>query len=383
MRRLTVFLFAFILAALPLQSYRDRVRDTLLIATGADVITFNPVFATDGGSQEATAYLWPLPFEVDPVSGLAVPGLTSWTISEDGLTYAFTIREDAVWSDGAPITSADAKFTYDAFAADVVASPKQSQATALGQVNVVDEKTFEIVLDNVNCGIWGLMANMRWIPAHKFQADFSDIATNPLNTGPDISGGPYVLEEWSPDEFQRYSANPNYWAGQPQIPQLVVRVMPEVSVRVQALQAGDVDYAALSPDQFEQLKVTERFNVASFPDYEVVVLIMNHADPTDPQPAHDENGDPVEQKPHPIFGDVLVRRAVVMGYDKDAVLDALGGAGTRTAASIVPTISWAYNPDLKPWSYDPEAAAALLDEAGWTLNSATESARRRRRRKPN
>jgi peptide/nickel transport system substrate-binding protein len=141
---------------------------------------------------------------------------------------------------------------------------------------------------------------------------------------------------------------------------------------LQSLEAGDVDYASLSPDQFEQLVSKDKYNIASFPDYEITVLIMNQADPKNPQPAYDKDGKPVQQTPNPIFSDVRVRQAIVMGYDKDAVLATLGdGGGTRTVASIVPTITWAVDQELKPWAYDPKRAAELLDEAGWKLNSAT------------
>jgi len=254
MRRL-ILILTIVVATLPLSVVLGQQgrENTLIIAAEADATTFNPLFAIDGGSQDAGQYLWPIPFDIDPVSGLPLDGLTSWEISEDGLTYTFTIREDAVWSDDTPITSRDAQFTYEAAAADIVASPRQSQALSLGTINVIDDKSYQIVLDQVNCAVFGTLANLPWAPAHKFAPDFSDVADNPYNSFPDVSGGPWILEEWEPDDFQRYRANPTYWGGEPKIPTMIRRIMPETSVRIQSLAAGEADFTILSPDQFAQL----------------------------------------------------------------------------------------------------------------------------------
>jgi peptide/nickel transport system substrate-binding protein len=101
------------------------------------------------------------------------------------------------------------------------------------------------------------------------------------------------------------------------------------------------------------------------------LLALNWADPDNPKSAYDEEGNLVEQAPHPIFSDVRVRQAIVMGYSKDDLLETLDGEGVRLTASVIPTITWAYNTDLEPWPYDPERAAALLDEAGWLMNEDT------------
>src|SRR5262249_8617033 len=78
-------------------------------------------------------------------------------------------------------------------------------------------------------------------------------------------------------------------------------------------------------------------------------------------------------KPHPIFSDIKVRQAVAMGYNKEDILKTLGGknGGTLLVGPVVPSLTWAYNTSISPYPYDPKKAAALLDEAGWKLNSTT------------
>lgn len=367
MKRTVFLLMILALVIVPLSIVTAQGdEETVIIAVESDVSNFNPILWTDGGSFSAGRLLWPTAFEVDPLTGLPVPGLTSWEISEDGLTYTFTIIEGAVWSDGTPITSADAKFTYDAVASDLVESPRKSDIALFESVTVIDERTFEIKLTSVNCTIWNNLNNMRWLPSHKFAADFSDVMTNTLNTAPDISAGPYILEEFRADEFQRYVANASYWKGAPQIPVLIQRPIQDPAVEIQAVLAQEVDYAFMYPDEAAQLNNPDFVTQYAFPNFNTPIFAFNWADPANPSPAFDEDGNRVEQAPHPIFGDVRVRQAIAMGYNKDDVLGTLGeGGGFKLIATILPTIDWAFNNELQPYAYDPEGAAALLAEAGW------------------
>jgi peptide/nickel transport system substrate-binding protein len=137
------------------------------------------------------------------------------------------------------------------------------------------------------------------------------------------------------------------------------------------LLAGELDYAFMYPDEFKQLGSYDMFNAGSFPLHNTPLFSMNWADPENPQDAYDEDGNPIEQDPHPIFGDVRVRQAMAMGFSKEDLLGTLDGEGVRNIASVIPTLEWAYNTELEPWPYDPERSAELLDEAGWVMNEET------------
>lgn len=368
MKRLVLFLLVLLVVAIPLTTALAQTdkENTIIVRSIGNVTTLNHLFITDGASNQAVGLILPLPFDVDRFSGLPIPGLTTWEISEDSLTYTFHIREDAVWSDGTPITSADAKFTYDAAARPEIESVRASNVARFESVNIIDDKTYEVKLNSVNCAVFLDFNSIRWLPSHKFAADFSDVTTNPFNQFADVSGGPYILDEILPDEFQRYHANPTYWGGEPKIPFWINKIITDPAIYVQALVAGELDYAAMSGAEVQQIPDTENLDIQSFPVNSVGLFIMNHADPSNPMPAYDEDGNLNEQPPHPIFADLRVRQAVVMGYNKDDILGTLGdGGGTRLVSSVVPAITWAFNADLEPWPYDPEASAALLEEAGW------------------
>lgn len=375
MLRKSIFIcLIFVLLAVPLSVMGQDRSDTVILVEVNDPQNFNPILALDGASRRVVQVLWPFLFQNDPMTGLAVNGggLTTWEISEDGLTYTFTIREDALWSDGSPITAQDVKFTYEAGVSDLVESTVRGQLSQIASINIVDDQTFEIVLNSVNCAFFSDLSNIPILPASRYAADFSDFNTSDFNTTPDIAGGPYVLTEWLPDEFIRFTANPNYFGGVPKIANLIIRPIADPTITIQALQAGEIDYATLNAAQLEQLGDQSNLNISTFAANSILAFSMNWADPANPQAAYAEDGSMVEQTPHPIFSDLLVRQAIALGIDKDAIVTSLGeGGGVRTPSFVAPSITWAFNNALDATPYDPARAAELLDEAGWVLNETT------------
>jgi peptide/nickel transport system substrate-binding protein len=114
-----------------------------------------------------------------------------------------------------------------------------------------------------------------------------------------------------------------------------------------------------------EIRSTEGVQPFDFPGNAWDYFAMNLADPNNPQNGLDEEGNVIDQGQHPIFGNVEVRRAIAMGIDVDAIIDAaVFGEGERMTSFIIPA-SWAYDGDLPPIAYDPDAAATALEEAGW------------------
>ncbi len=366
MRRIFLIVL-MLLVVLPLSIAAAQDDETVVIRGFGNISTFNPALASDGASYQAYSLLFPAPVQVDSFTGEPTSGLTSWTVSEDGLTYTFTITEGAVWSDGTPISADDMIFTINAIQQEAIATVLESNVALIDSVNKIDDRTYEIKLSSADCAALSQLGAIRFMPAHKFAADFSDFMESDFNMNPDISGGPYILESWAPDEGQRFRANPDFWGGAPQIPFLVNRVIGEQTVALQAIQAGEIDYTYFQGDLFSQITNQDSLQYQFFPQYTVNFLSLNWADPSNPQPAVDEAGNPVEQTPHPLFSDVNVRKAVAMGYNKQDILATLGGdtGGTRLVGAVAPSVTWAYNSAIEPYPYDPEMAAQTLEAAGW------------------
>ena len=352
-----------ILPALLTRSCATRGPGTVVIRTFGDVSSFSPLLAGDGSSFQAQALLWPPPLDIDQMTGEALPSLTTWELSDDGLVYRFTIRDDAYWSDGAPISSADMKFVIDAIRLPGVASPLESAVASVAAVEIIDERNYDIVLEDVDCSALDRLGRLRFLPSHRYAADFSDVSNNAFNDRPDISGGPYILESHAPGDHQVYVANSSYFGGAPQIPRLVNRVITGHAEALQAIQAGDVDYSYFHEDFFAEMQHREHLQWRVFPQPSVNFLALNRVARDSSSPAWDRDGNPFDQVPHPLFSDLRVRKAVAMGYNKEDILAM--PAGTPLVGAVSPAIAWAYNSDIQPWPFDPEAAMALLDEAGW------------------
>lgn len=363
-RRLIVVLA--LLLVLPLATASAQSGDTIVIRGFGNISTFNPHLSSDGASYQAYTLLWPAPLLTDSFTGEPKPGLTSWTVSEDGLRYTFTIKEGAQWSDGKPITADDMIFSINVIRSDKVDTVLESNVEGISAVNKIDDRTYEVVLSAPNCAALSDLGEIRFLPAHKFKEDFSDFTTTDFNNNPDISGGPYILESWAPDEGQRFRANPTYWAGEPKIKFLVNKVIGDQAVAVQGIQSGDIDYTYFQGDLFQQIQDKSNLQWQAFPAVSVNFLSLNWADPSNPQPAYDANKNPVQQNPHPIFSDPAVRQAVAMGFNIQDIIATLGPDGaTPLIGAVSPTINWAYDTKLERWPYDPERAKKVLEDAGW------------------
>ncbi|GAB4527677.1 MAG: peptide-binding protein [Anaerolineae bacterium] len=362
-RFLVPYIMVVLFLPLLLMSTAAQDDSTLVGAFASDVQTFNSLLWGDSTSATVAGYLWPQLFQKDPITGATLPALASWEISEDGLTYTFTLQEGVMWSDGAPLTANDVKFTMEALKSENVQSSQAGQVAAVESITVVDDTTLEVTLTAIDCTFLdGFTLGI--LPAHRFAEDYSDFMDNELNRNPDISGGPWILTERAADEFLVFEANPNYWRGQPQIQNLILRIIPEATVRQQALLTGEIDWVSIASDEAAEY-AGEGFNIVVLQIQRLAVLAMNIADPSNPQNAYDAEGNPIDQGHHPIFGDVRVRQAVAMGYDKDAIV-ASGPEGTaRIVGPVAPVVTWAYNDEVTPFAYDPDAANAMLEEAGW------------------
>lgn len=341
-------LVLFLVLALLVVGASAQSEDTIVWSLGGDISTLNPGLVTDGSSFAVINAIYEGLFSTNIDTGVPEPGLTSWVGSEDGLQYTFTIREDANWSDGTPITSADVKFMYDAILSDTVESPHKAAVGAIASLEIVDDKTFVATLAEPNCTIWGSLGGfglLTPVPSHLYAADFSDFMTSPNNLEPTVFSGAYALAERSAGEFIRLEANANYFGGVANIPNVVYRILGDPATLNQALQTGSVDYGFMYPDQLEQLVPQDIFNTFLYPNANSPIVIMNQQDPASYQAAYDEEGNLNELVPNAFFADVRVRQAIAMGYDKAALALTQGeNAGSvPLTGPIVPSFYGAYD----------------------------------------
>ncbi|MCB0061289.1 MAG: hypothetical protein KDE19_04220 [Caldilineaceae bacterium] len=337
-------------------------------ASIADASILNPILSSDSTSSAVITQIFPALIGQDPFTGAVVPDgslSTDWEVSDDGLVWTFHLRDDVVWSDGDPVDAADFKFTYDAIASDLVESPRKNLVDTIASIETPDPQTVVVTFSEVKCdGLADLGIGL--LPSHLYADDFSDIMENEYNEAPAVSAGPLVFQSWARDDNIIAVRNDNYFQGAPYMDGMIYKVIPDTGAQLAALQSGEIDEMSLEPTQIATVESNDSLNRFRFFDDGYSYIGLNLANPDNPQPGLDEDGNVVEQDPHPILSDVAVRKAIAHSLDYNAIIEQVyGGQGYQIAANVLPAISWAYDDSIEPYAYDTDLAAQLLEDAGW------------------
>jgi peptide/nickel transport system substrate-binding protein len=375
----------------------------LITALSADVAQFNPILASDDSSRFVNSFLYGGMLRTDPFTGEIVCHFCQgWEVN--GQTYTFTLRDDISWSDGEPVTVDDFIYTYAALlwgvANEGLEGASLESVEKIDSITKIDERTVAVTIKSDDCSALQDL-DLGWLPQHLYgptweigiaeavtllgpfgDADdpsFAGLESNEMNRAPAVSNGPFLFDEWVPGDHITLLRNPNYFKGAPYLDGLVVRVAPDEAIRVQILRTGEINLLEdLSPRFLTEIELMEQLNVHKVLGDSYVYLGLELGDPNNPQSRWVENEDTGDMTldethgEHPILSDKRVRQAITYGLDRSAIINqVLIGQGVPLDANMLPSLTWAYNDGLEPRDYDPEKAAALLDEAGWILNEST------------
>ncbi len=337
-------------------------------ASISDATILNPILSSENSSSAVNAMIFPALIGQDPVTGALVPdGSISkgWTVSDDGLVWTFTLRDDVFWSDGEAVDAEDFKFTYDAIASDLVETPRKANVEKIASIEIPDPHTVIVTFNEVKCDGLGDLG-LGLLPSHLYADDFTDIMENPLNEAPAASAGPFVFQSWTRDDNIIVTRNEQYFQGAPYMDGMIFKVIPDPGAQLAALQSGEISTMGLQPAQVASVQDDPNLNIYHFNDDGYDYIGLNLANPDNPQPGRDEDGNLIEQDPHPILSDLNVRKAIAHSLDYNAIIDQVYlGQGYQIASNVLPAVPWAHDDSLQPYAYDPELAAQLLEEAGW------------------
>lgn len=267
---------------------------------------------------------------------------TEYGASQDGLTWTVKIRDDVSFTDGEPLTAEDVAFTYNT----VKEASSVNDFTMLDYAEAVDDTTVLFHMTRP-FSIWPYtMAVVGIVPEHAY--DSAAYGSNP------IGSGRYILKQWDRGQQVILEANPDYYGEAPKMKRVTILFMEEDAAFL-AAQAGEVDVAYTSATYSDQQ--VEGYSLAYYASVDNRGFNLPAVEETKDQEGRTVGND--------FTADVLVRRAINIGVDRQEMIDhVLNGYGSP-AYSVCDQLPW-YN-EASQVEYDPEEAAALLDQAGWTL----------------
>ncbi|HEY7790440.1 MAG TPA: ABC transporter substrate-binding protein [Vicinamibacterales bacterium] len=307
----------------------------LTVAVDSAPNNLDPRVGTDAISQKISQLVFDTLLDLDD-SMRVVPGLAeSWT-TPTPTTYVVKLRHGVRFQDGHELTSADVVYTFQSFLDPKFISPRKGAYRTLASVRALDRYTVEFRLTE---------------PFGSFPINLV-MPIVPVNAGPDfrrhpIGTGPYEFVSYATDDQVVLKANPDYYKGAPRNAGLVMKVVPDDTMRGLELEKGTVDLVVntLAPDIVAQLRHNRALQVIESPGSDYAYLGFNLRDP--------------------ILRDVRVRQAISYAIDRHAIVAYLRRGLARPAVGILPPMSWAFDPDVFTFSYDPAKAKHLLDEAGY------------------
>lgn len=331
------------------ESTSTESNDTFTVAISYMPDSLSP---QTGGSDDYTSMTRPLfdrLFLENIEGGLDYYLADSLEVSEDGLTYTVHLREDATWSDGTPITTADVQFVAD-YSVYRYGYNRYIRVNGVdGSMNIVDDHTVQFILPEPYNYERVILAGMTLYPSHVFDGDPEalDNATTYYNTPGFVTSGPYTVTEINEDSFV-CTARDDYYRGTPQVKTVVMKVIGSGSTREIAFENGEIDYMRLTTaDQLEKDSAqSDKYNIYSFPEARLNYLQVN---PFGPANLTDEQ-----------------RQALFMAINPDEILAAAFGSdelATKANSLLTPEISL-YNPDTEAYTYDLEGAQALAESSG-------------------
>ena len=348
--RKAVLLFALLLLVIAVLPGAIIAQDsqTLVTASTGDPQTLNGLYANDGNSLSVVTFIVePLVLGGENWGDSIEPALAeSWTVSDDGLEYTFNLRQGVKWHDGVEFTANDVLFTYQAVLEEANAIDWRSNLIQNGvpfQFEVVDDYTFKVILSQPDATVLTALS-IPIVPAHTFTS--LDIVDTPFNTNP-IGTGPYRFVEWNTGENVVLEANPDYWRGAPEIERIVVRFIDGPENLANSLLAGELDFARIDGADLSPFESSPDFEITRTPRDLMRYVGFNVQSPNVSDPA--------------------VREALAIGLDRQAVIDTVAGGNGILPDSLFNRSVFVYEEGRnEQYPYDPEQAAQLLADAGWT-----------------
>jgi peptide/nickel transport system substrate-binding protein len=334
---------------------------TFTVGSTNDAITFNPMFMIETPEYSTADLVYDKLLSWAQEDFSTVPDLaTDWEQSEDGLTWTFTIRDDATWHDGTPLTARDIAFTFNWIIEEGAGNLlSYFPFTEAGDITAPDDTTLVWTTSTPTSA--PVYPPYVYVLPESLLSQYEDKAEFRTWKGfPDTLGsGPFKLVEWRRGDFWRLEANPDYYGGAPNIDEFIFRVFQNEDAMIEALKQGEIDFAdSLTANLFDS--IVDEPNITT-----------NVGNPTSfAQMSFNQCTNEVDYcrktgfNHHPATTDPQFRLAVEHAIDRQALVDRVLLGYATPGSTVIPSPKWHHDPpDVV--TYDPDEANRILDEAGY------------------
>ena len=300
--------------------------------------------------------------------GSYVPELaTEWGVSDDGLTWTLTLRDDVVFHDGTPMTSEDVKYTLELYRDTVDFAYLPSYPDVFHTIEAPDPTHVTLTADSPIGNFESRMAFIYVIPKHIWEPAIAAVDGDPVAFENEemIGTGPFKMVENVQDESTELASNEDYWKGAPFVDGLVFQTITNGDARVAALTNGDIDLITDLPTTA----------VPGLNNNDEVTVVL--ADPVSgslrdvffnivaPDDCPTDDGGVCSG--HPALKDVAVRQAMATAIDKTQIITVgQSGLATPGLTLVPPGLGDYYASEIADYAFDPDAANQMLEDAGYT-----------------
>jgi peptide/nickel transport system substrate-binding protein len=319
---------------------------TLRVESQTAFSTFNPFTAYFDGDLEVIGQIYPTLTMLNVRNQLAPYLATKWSVSSNKLTWTLTIRPGLKWSDGKPLTAADAAWTLNLIMHNSTAGTANGALVAgFASVTAPNATTLVITTRQPEANMLYLLNGLPIVPEHIWASQVSHLATDKNQATPVVGYGPWTLTGYAPDQYATLTASKSFFMGAPKFHRVIVQYYSNSDAAVAALRSGQLDAIEynLDANQFEALKTTR--HIATYPQVSGtwVAIELNPGARTR-SGRHFGNGDPV-------LTDMRVRQAIAYALNrKELVAKVMDGLA-------VP----------EQYTYDPARASQMLTAAGYKM----------------
>ncbi|WP_181832822.1 ABC transporter substrate-binding protein [Bosea caraganae] len=325
--------------------------EKVTIAVGDEPPTFDAHKAVGAIATYFTTNVYEGLTEFDTSNKLNPALATEWSVSGDGLAYEFKLRRNVKFHTGEPFTAKDVVFSFKRYR-DPKVQPRQVTMEHLKDIELVDDYTVRIILSRIDPTFLNFLAHQ--MNLRILSKDYYDKVGDAGFEKAPVGTGPYKFVRRAIKEFWELERFDDYWGAKPAAKRAIFRVIPEAVTLASVLKTGEVDMVCDYPPVFiKDVESAGGFRVIRNKGSNTIDIRINCIRETVPGGTG----------PNP-YRDRRVRLAMNYAIDKDTLIKrVLNGNGDKVAILFPEDIG--YDPELKPYPYDPKKAKELLAEAGY------------------